>query len=88
MWLNIVEKKGHRVHCTVDSDRIDYEDDPSSPSTSLLNIEIHLNITISDATQGARYATADIENCYRNSLMATFWCMRIVIKDIPKEIIT
>ena len=78
----------HRVRCTVGGNLLDYVDYPSSPAASLLDIKIHINSTISDAHQGARYATADIENFYLNNPMSTYRYMRIALKDIPDEIIT
>ena len=85
--LRPLKKEKHRVRCTVGGDRLDYEEDPSSPAAGLLDIKIHLNSTISDAVRGARYATADIENYYLNNPMKIFRYMRIALKDIPPEII-
>ena len=60
------------MRCTAGGDRLDYEDDPSSPAASLLDTKMHLNITISGAHRGARYGTADIETYYLNNPMSTY----------------
>ena len=82
-----LKKEKFRVRCTVGGNKLEYEDDPSSPAAGLLDIKIHLNSTISDASKGARYATADIENMYLNNPMKTYRYMRIPIVDIPNEIL-
>ena len=76
----------HRVRMTVGGDRLDYEEDPSSPAVSLLDTKIMLNSVISDAHKGARYCTADIKNFYLNNPMSTFRYMRIPLKYINPEI--
>ena len=50
-------------------DRLDYPDDPSSPTASITDAKIHFNSTISDAKRGARYMTLDIKNYYLGSPM-------------------
>ena len=36
----------HRVRLIAGGDKLNYPDDPSSPLVSLLNVKIHINITI------------------------------------------
>ena len=50
----------YRVRLTAGGDKLDYPDDPISPSFSLLNVKIHINSTISRAKQNARYMCIDI----------------------------
>ena len=46
---NILPQKSetHRVRLTAGGDKLDYPIDPSSPAVSLLNMNIHINSTIS-----------------------------------------
>ena len=67
----------HRVRMAVEGDRLDYEEDPSSPAISLLDTKIMLNSVISDAHKGARYYIAGIKMFYLNNPMSTFRYMRL-----------
>ena len=81
-----LKQETHRVRMTVGGDRLDCEEDPSSPAVSLLDTKIMLNSVISDAHKGARYCTSDIKNFYLNNPMKKFRYMKIPLKYIPKEI--
>ena len=52
----------HRVRLTAGGDKLDYPSDQSFPAVSLLNVKIHINITISHAKHNARYMCIDIKN--------------------------
>ena len=76
----------HRVRMTFGGDRLDYPGDPSSPATSMLTTKIHLNSTISDAKNGARYLNLDIKNFFLGSHMDYFQYARVHASLIPTEI--
>ena len=76
----------HRVRMTVGGDRLDFEDDTSSPAVSLLDTKIMLNSVISDAHKGARYCTADIVNFYLNNPMQKYRYMKIPLRYITQDI--
>ena len=81
-----LKSEKNRVRLTVGGDKLDFEDDPSSPAAALLDIKIHLNSVISDAHKGARYGTADIKNYYLNNPMSKFRYMCIPLKWFTDEI--
>jgi hypothetical protein len=51
---------------TAGGDKLDYPGDASSPAISMLDAKLHINSTISDAKNGARYMYLglDIKNFY------------------------
>ena len=62
----------HRVRITASGDKLDYPSDASSPAVSMLNAKLHINSTISDAKNGARYLGLDIKNFYLGTPMSYF----------------
>ena len=44
----------HRVRLTAGGEKLDYPGDPSYPAVSLLNVKIHINITISRAKDNTK----------------------------------
>ena len=70
---------------TAGGDRLDYPDDRSSSAVSILNTNIHINSTISDAKKGARYMTMDIK-IYLGTPMDFFQYIRVPQRFIPSEI--
>ena len=69
--IRSLKPEKHRVRLTVGGDKLDYEEDPSSPAVSLLDTKILLNSLILDADEGARYCIADIKIFYLNNRMKT-----------------
>ena len=61
-----------RVHLTVNGDKLDYEEDTSSPTIYLLDTNILLNSIISDADKEARCCTVEIKQFYLNNPMKTY----------------
>ena len=59
----------HPVHLTAHGDKLDYPGNQSSPAVSLLNVKIHLNITISRAIKKEKYMCIDIKNFYLGTPM-------------------
>ena len=59
---NILPQKSdtHGVCLTAGGDKLDYPGNTSSPAVSLLNVKIHINITISRAKHNAIYMCIDI----------------------------
>ena len=74
------------IRLTVGGDRLDCPDDTSSPSASLLETKLLLNITISDAHLGARFMTMDLKDFFLATPMARYEYMRIHSKYFPPEI--
>ena len=52
---------------TAGSDKLDCPGDASSPAVSMLDAKLHINSTISDAKNGARYLGLDIKKLYSTS---------------------
>ena len=74
-----LKPKKHRVRHTVGGDKLDYEENESSPAVSLLDTKILSNNVISDTDKGAIYCTADIKNFYLNKPMKIYRCTKIPI---------
>jgi len=72
---------------TVGGDKLDAYQDVRSPAIGITETKLHLNSTISDAHQGARYCTADVKDFFLNSVMKIFQYMRIHRQYIPQDII-
>ena len=60
------------VRITVDGDRLTIMEDSGSPSAKLLETNVSLNSTISDAKQGAKCMTADIKDVLSIFLSTNF----------------
>ena len=71
---------------TAGGDRLNYPDDPSSPTVSITDAKIQLNSTISDSKHGACYMTLNIKNCYLRYPMPNKQFLRIHHSMIPQEI--
>ena len=76
----------HRVRMTAGGDRLDYPGDASSPAVSMLDAKLHINSTISDAKNGARYLGLDIQNFYLGTPMKYFQYIRVRPAIIPQEV--
>ena len=78
----------HRVCLTAGGNKLDYPGNPRYPAVSLLNVNIHINSTISRAKNNARYMCIDIKNFYLGTPMKYFQYMRIHKKSSPKKYLT
>ena len=76
----------HRVRVTVGGDKLPFDGDASTKTASLTTTKILLNSTIS--TPGARFMTSDIKDFYYGNPLGKPEYMRILLADIPEEIIT
>jgi hypothetical protein len=76
----------HRVRMTAGGDKLDYPGDASSPAVSMLDAKLHINSTISDAKNGARYLGLDIKNFYLGTPMTYFQYLRVRPSVIPQEV--
>ena len=76
----------HRVRITVGGDRLDAYQDVRSPAVGITDTKLHLNSTISDAKNGARYSTADLKDFFLGSKMKIFQYMRVHRKYITQEV--
>jgi hypothetical protein len=76
----------HRVRMTAGIDKLDHPGDASSPAVSMLDAKLHINSTISDAKNGARYLGLDIKNFYLSTPMSYFQYIRVRPSIIPKEV--
>ena len=79
--------KTHRVCLTVGGNKLDYEENSSSPAVSLLDTKILLNSVISDTNKGTRYWTVDMKNFYLNNPMKTYRYIKIPIHFFMDEIL-
>jgi hypothetical protein len=57
--------------------KLDYPGDANSPAVSMLDAKLHINSTISDAKNGARYLGLDIKNFYLGTPMSYFQYIRV-----------
>jgi hypothetical protein len=76
----------HRVRKTAGGEKLDYPGDASSPAVSMLDAKLHINSTISDAKNGARYLGLDIKNFYLSTPMSYFQYIRVRSTIIPQEV--
>jgi hypothetical protein len=77
----------YRIRMTVGGDRLEAYQDVRSPAVGIIDTKLHLNSTISDASSGARYCTADIKDFFLGSTMKVFQYMRIHRRYVPQAII-
>jgi hypothetical protein len=54
----------HRIRMTVGGDRLDACQDVRSPAVGITDTKLHINSTISDAKDGARYCTGDLKDFF------------------------
>jgi hypothetical protein len=77
----------HHVRMTAGGDKRDYPSNASSPAVSMLHAKIHINSTISDALNGARYYLGlDIKNFYLGTPMTYYQYIRVRPSVIPQEV--
>ena len=76
----------YRVRITVGGDRLTYLDDVGSPGANLMETKILVNSTISDASRGARFMSADIKDYFLATPMAQAEYMKVQYKHIPEDI--
>ena len=76
----------YRICMTVGGDKLDAYQDVRSPAVDLTDMKIHLNSTISDAKNGARYCTGDLKDFFLVSDMPVYQYMRVHRKYITPEI--
>jgi hypothetical protein len=77
----------YRIRMTIGGDRLDAFQDVRSPAIGIIDTKLHVNSTISDADEGARYATCDIKDFYLGSKVAVFQYMKVHRRYVPQEII-
>ena len=70
----------------VGGDHLDYDDNPSSPVVSLLDLKLSLNSVTYYVHTGAIYGTADIKYFYLNNLMEKCQYMKIISHYFIDEI--
>jgi hypothetical protein len=54
----------YRIHMTVGGDRLDAYQYVRSPAVGITDTKLHINSTISDAKDGARYCTGDLKDFF------------------------
>ena len=74
------------MRVTVGGDKLPFDGDASTKTASLTTTKILLNSTIS--TPGARFMTSDIKDFYYGNPLGKPEYMRMLLADIPEEIIT
>jgi hypothetical protein len=77
----------YRIRMTIGGDRLEAFQDVRSTAVGIIDTKLHLNSTISDADEGARYATCDIKDLFLGSKMKVFQYMKVHRRYIPQEII-
>ena len=82
-----LKEQQYRIRLVAGGDKLDYDDDPASPTASLLQSKLLLNSTISDAKDGARFMSADLKDYFLATPMETPEYMRSNIRHIPDDII-
>ena len=78
--------KKYRCRITGGGDRLTYEGDVSTHTSSLETFKLLLNSTIS--TEGAKMATGDISNMYLYSFLDECEYVKFKVDQIPPDIIT
>ena len=76
----------HRVWLTVGGDKLNYNNDASSPAANLLDTKLILNNNISDCQQGARFASINIKDFFLQSNLPGPEYMRINSKYFTQDI--
>ena len=67
-------------------DKLDYPVNASTPAVSMLDAKLHINSTISDAKNGARYLGLDIKKFYLGTPMTYFQYLCVRPSIFPKEV--
>ena len=76
-----------RVRIVVGGDGLTYGEDSGSPATDLLETKILINSTISDASKGARFMSADLKDYFLGSPMKKPEYMKVHIRKFSDDII-
>ena len=63
-----------------------YLDGADSPAANLMETKLLVNSTISDATNGARFVSADTKSYFLATPMAKAEYMKVQYKNIPEDI--
>ena len=74
------------VHITVGGDRLTYNSDSGSPAANLLKTKLLINSTISDASRGARFMSADLKDFFLATPMEGDKFMKVKYKHFPDDI--
>ena len=74
------------VHITVGGDRLTYNSDSGSPAANLLKTKLLINSTISDASRGARFVSADLKDFFLATPMEGDKFMKVKYKHFPDDI--
>ena len=82
-----LKSEPYRVRIVVGGDKLTYAEDAASPATDLLETKILLNSTISDASKGARFLSADLKDFFLVSPMKTPEYMKVHISKFSPDII-
>jgi hypothetical protein len=78
----------YRISMTIlGGDCLEAFQDVRSPAVGIIDTKLHLNSTISDADEGARYATCNIKYFFLGWTMNFFQYMKIHRRYVPQEII-
>ena len=76
----------HRVRMTIGGDKLEYTDETTSPTASLIETKLLINSVISDAKKGARFLTMDLKDHFLQTIMKDAEYMRIHKKYVTDEI--
>ena len=76
----------YRVRLTVGGDKLHYDANAGAPASSLLETNLIINSTISDAHKGARFAGADLKDFFLATPMEKPEYMKIKYKYILADI--
>ena len=72
-----LKQEKYRVRLTVGGDKLDYDQDATSPAASLIETKLLLNSVISDSARGARFMTLDIKDFFLQTTMKECEFMKI-----------
>ena len=81
-----LKSEPYRIRITVGGDRLTYPGDSGSPAANLVETKLLLNSTISDANNGARFMSADIEDFFLATPMDGPECTHVQCKHTPEDI--
>lgn len=81
------KQEKYHVRITVGGDRLSYPNDTGSPVANLLETNLLVNSTISDAQYGARFLYADIVNYFLVIPMARTEYTKVKTEFLPRDII-
>ena len=81
-----LKSEPYRIRITVGGDRLTYNADAGSPAANMLETKILINSTISDASRGARFMSADLKDFFLATPMEGDEYMKVHIKYFPEDI--